>query len=114
MQSRSVISRVEIQSRPLLGVKIVNGMVSFARESKEPVSCRVCRYMSLIDAADREGAHDSLMTAFHGVCVVLIKRAPLLIYHNSVVAESVVANAVKFSSEVSLGGAEGVGGVDYN
>ena len=64
--------------------------------------------MCLIDLAYRETLNDPLVRALHSRRVLIVKWAFVLIYHYSVLMESVEATAVKFLSEKSLSRAERV------
>ena len=86
-------------------------MIFLAGKAEQPVPRRVGGDVRLIHPADGERAGDALVAALHGVGVLLVKRAALLVHHDAVLFQGVEAAAVKFLGEQPLGGAEGVGGI---
>ena len=69
--------------------------------------------MRLIYTADRKSARNALVAALHGMGILRIERASLLIDHNAVFFQSIVAVSVKFAGKQSLRRAKRVGGI-YN
>lgn len=67
--------------------------------------------MCLIDAADGEAFHDALVRTLHGGRIGGIERAFVLIDHDAVLAQGIIAAAVEFLCEQALAGAERVRGV---
>ena len=84
MQTGRIIIRFQIQRLPFLRIKIIQRMIFFACETKEPVSCRIGRDVCLLHSADWKCTDDPLVAALHRFCIVLIKRASLLIDQDSV------------------------------
>ena len=70
--------------------------------------------MGLIDAADGEGFHDPLMRPLAGLRIGVIKRAFMLVDHDTVFFQSLIAVTVKFPGKQSLPRSEGIGGVHNN
>ena len=52
------------------------------------------------------------MAALHGSGILRIERAALLVDHDAVFTQSIIAASVKFAGEKPLGRAERVGGID--
>ena len=67
--------------------------------------------MRLIDAADGEAFHDALVRTLHGGRIGGIERAFVLIDHDAVLAQGIIAAAVEFLCEQALTGSERVRGV---
>ncbi len=93
-------------------MRVLDGMALFRCKAEEPVSRGIGRDVRLIDAADRERGNDALVGALHGVGVLCVEGALVLIDHDAVFAQRLVAAAIELLGEKSLAGAEGVGGVD--
>ena len=67
-----------------VGVQIVDGVVLLAGKAEEPVAGGEGRDVCLIHSADWKCTDDPLVAALHRFCIVLIKRASLLIDQDSV------------------------------
>ena len=111
MQPSGVITGAHVQRIPGVTVHIIDGVVFFAGKAEEPVARSKGGDVRLIHLADGEGAGNALVAALHGGGILGIERAALLVYHNAVIAQGVIAVAVKFAGEKPLRRAERVGGV---
>ena len=66
---------------------------------KEPVTCSKGRDMCLINTADLESTGNSFVTALHGMRILGIKRTSLLINHDSIRLQRIIAVSVKFTGK---------------
>ena len=93
------------------GIQVVDGVVFFAGKAKQPVARRKGGDVGLIHPADGEGGRNALVAALHGVGILGVEGAALLVDHDAVLFQGVEAAAVELPGEQALGGAEGVGGI---
>ncbi len=70
--------------------------------------------MGLIDPADGKGADNTLVAALHGPGILSVEGASLLVDHDAVLPQGVVAAPVELPGKQPLRGPEGVGGVHNN
>ena len=70
--------------------------------------------MCLKNTADGEGFGYALVAALHGVCVLCIERAALLVDHDAVIAQSFVTVAVKLLGKESCRMTKRVDGIINN
>ena len=68
--------------------------------------------MSLIDPADREGLDNALMSPLHRHGIVQIKSTFMLIDHNSVFFQGLIAIAIELFGKQAFAGTKGIGGID--
>ena len=55
--------------------------------------------MSLVNTADLESTGNSFVTALHGMRILGIKRTSLLINHDSIRLQRIIAVSVKFTGK---------------
>lgn len=112
MQLRVVVARLEADGVPAHPVDVLDGMALLGGKAEEPVARWIRRDVRLIDAAYREGIDDALVGALHRVGVLLVERALVLIDHDAVLAQRLVAVAVELLREEALARAERVRRID--
>lgn len=107
-----VVTGVESEGVPADPVDVFDGVAVFRGKAEEPVARRIRRDVGLVDAAYGEGIDDAFVGALHGVGILGVEGAFVLVDHDAVVVQGLVAVAVEFLGEEAFAGAEGVSRVD--
>ena len=102
MEPGGIVAGAQIERLPCVGVQVVDGVVLLAGKAEEPVARSKGGDVRLIHLADGEGAGNAFMAALHSRSVLRIKRTALLVDHNTVFTQCVVADTVKFACKISL------------
>ena len=67
--------------------------------------------MHLINLANREGMADTLVGPLHGIGILLIEWAFMLVYHDAILLQCLEAVAIKFFSKQALSWPKGICGI---
>lgn len=95
MESGGVIQGIQFPCHPAFCVQIVNRVVLLGGEAEQPVAGGIGGNVSLIDTADGEAFHNALMGTHAGSGIRLVKRALMLIDHDAVLLQRLVAVSIK-------------------
>ena len=112
MQFWIIILRLHVKPFPFIKVNVGNWVKFFRRETEKPMSRRIRGNVNLIDAAYRERTQNSFVRPLHCARVPRIIRIFMLIYHNSVILQSVATVAVKFAREKPFNRSERISRID--
>src|SRR5699024_1812740 len=96
---------------PALGVKVLQGVILFAGEAEQPVAGRAGGDVGLVHPADGERAVGPLVHGAAGLLILVKNGAAVLVDHDAVVVQRLVAAAVKLLGEQAGSVAQGVGAV---
>src|SRR5699024_10258578 len=91
---------------PLLFPQIAEGRVLLGAKAEKPVSRGRSGDMGLVHPADRERSGNIPVRPLAGQSVLLVKRTLMLVYHDPVLFQSLVAVPVKFPGKQAFSRAE--------